>query len=716
MPRFPALTLLVTVFYFFVCATQVSTLSHSDMSLRTINIIPQLYPILTISVPPPTRSPCAGINRCDKTPIYGTWTSRFIRSANQARGYPNVRNTIRPYLLQVGRYVHQVAEMLCRPTPDSSLGLTLMPTTGKAASPLVCLPPPPPPPTRSLPVYPPPTHTPTSGPWNPPTATTGHSRPRHDEPIVEVDSDDWFQQALFIGSTLILAAMSFIWRFMKALSSVKCVEHRNPESDGAVPSCGTIRSIVPPATETTVSKITRKPSVKPKVENQQSRPESPLVTPPASYPEPTRDVHQLLRPDNTLNHISQTHSLLVTTEKRVPLLIERHPTITEERFETQSEEPRHLRPRPVAQHRAPLLIEWYPTWNDVARRSETTSPPSRSDTVSTPSFTLVSYTFMTVIPTYGGALVLLPRPIPSYPFKIASHELLHPVIVQHPCARNSNIHNQGVAIGRRAPPRIGWRSEPCVEVILPLAQAVFEPSSSAFLNSTTEHLYTTPTTRLSYHLLRTLDVPSYAHIAQVPNFNHKIDRPPARLLIKWHPPPQVAQSPDNEAKPDLPPPPPVKVQPLPHIPVSFYRYGNVTLEDLGAYPPEERRQKLHREIRVADAARYQHEKSRRNRARFNNRLMRSEMERKGKRLPKRRKCEEEIEEEMRRVMMARRRGDVAVFKGRGGPPPAVAQCIQDWFDMLARDCGARGGKGMGDGKKGKRVRWADDAGKSLVVE
>ncbi|KAG8729002.1 hypothetical protein FRC11_009720, partial [Ceratobasidium sp. 423] len=385
MPRFSALTLLVTVFYFLVWATQVSTPSHSDVSLRTINIVPQLYPMLTISAPAPTRSPCAGINRCDKTPIYGTWASRFVRSINQARDYLNVRNTIRPYLPQAGRYAHQVTEMLGRPTHDGLVGLSLMPTTGKAASPLAwarvekasaARPSPPPPlPTRSLPVHFPPTST--TGPWNPPTATTGHSRPRHAEPVVEVDSDDWFQQALFIGSTLILAAMSFVWRFETALSSVKCVEHRNSESDGVVHGCDTISSVVPPTTETSVSKATQKPIIKPTVESQQNRPEFPLVAPPAAYPGPTTNqildavvrrpltlvptriapfiptpvvgaptlasrgqrsvmLRQVLRPGNTLNHIRQTYSLLVTTERHVSLLVEWHPNTTEERLEVVS--------------------------------------------------------------------------------------------------------------------------------------------------------------------------------------------------------------------------------------------------------------------------------------------------------------------------------------------------------------------------------------------
>ncbi|KAG8725645.1 hypothetical protein FRC11_001785, partial [Ceratobasidium sp. 423] len=170
-------------------------------------------------------------------------------------------------------------------------------------------------------------------------------------------------------------------------------------------------------------------------------------------------------------------------------------------------------------------------------------------------------------------------------------------------------------------------------------------------------------------------------------------------------------------QPDPPPPPPSKPQAPLHIPLSFYRYGNIRLEDLDAYPPEKRHQKLDREIRLAEA-RYQHEKQRRDRARINIRLMRSEMERKGKRLPKRRKTEEEIEEEedMKRVMMARRRGKEEVFEGGGGPP-AVSPRIQDWFDMLVRECRTCGGKEKGSGKKkGKKVRWADDAGKSLVVE
>ncbi|KAH7335693.1 hypothetical protein B0J17DRAFT_51141 [Rhizoctonia solani] len=61
MSRFSAISLLFTVLSILIWATQVNTPLHSDLSLRTVEVLPPVYPLLTISGPSPSaRSQCIG--------------------------------------------------------------------------------------------------------------------------------------------------------------------------------------------------------------------------------------------------------------------------------------------------------------------------------------------------------------------------------------------------------------------------------------------------------------------------------------------------------------------------------------------------------------------------------------------------------------------------------------------------------------------------------
>ncbi|KAL5638275.1 hypothetical protein ACGC1H_005083 [Rhizoctonia solani] len=717
MARFSVLSVLVTVFYFLLWTTQVSTPSHSNISLRIIEVLPQFKPILTISAPPPTRSLCAGINHCDKSPIYETWALKFVGSANQARGYLNVYNFARTYLLQVDRYFHQVTEMLGHPTPDSLVGLVVMPTTGKLAAPplgWICVeaspPTPPTPPTRTLPVYALPT--PTTGPWNPPTPTTGHSRVRSLEPVVETDSDHWFQQAMFIGSSLILTVLSFVRNFKVALALVNCVEHQDTKNGGTAPRCDAICPVVPPKTEASATQVPRKSSLKPPFEKQQDL-EASLGTTAAADSEPLADatsdrnldlvsnyvvplapfppagvsaetlcrqlgvtLHQLLRPNNTLHLINQT-LYLIPTERRAD--------------------------------RASLSIEWHPTQNDAARLLAAACPPSPLKIYTPPPLTLVlrGLTATSLIP-------ILPHLLPRLPFNIGGQDALRHVALHYLCAPSSKILEQG-ATSRSAPLLLERYPRQRDDDTLP--SEVVESSPRGALSLKAEHSCTSSTTLRP--LPRALTPSSNAHSIPTPNLDQTKNshHPPYQLSIECYAPPQGAQLP-GEVEPHSPPT--LTKVPL-RIPPSFYRYANVRLEDLDGYPPEERDQILRREIQIAEE-RYRLEKPRRDRSRFRLRFMQSEMKQKGER----RKCKEEIEddEEMERVIRARHLVQEEVFEGVGGPDPPVPEWLLDFFDMLKRDCTKKkekerkgilkkGGEGKKKGKS-KVVRWMDECGRRLA--
>ncbi|KAH7334658.1 hypothetical protein B0J17DRAFT_720194 [Rhizoctonia solani] len=830
MARFSALSMLVTLLCFLFWATRVSTPSHSDMSLRTIEIVPLVFPVLTISAPPPVRSPCAGINRCDKSPVYSIWASRVVGSVNQARNCLTARNLIRPYLLQVGRYAHQVMHMLGRPTPDSLVGLVVLPTTGKLAAPPLewaraekgpvahaLPPPPPPPPTRTLPVYVPPA--PTSGPWNPPTPTTGHARLRSVEPVVKIDSNDWFQHTVFIGLTLVLAAASFVLHFKVALSSVDCAEHRDTESDEVAVYCDDIRSVVPPMTKSSALQTFRKSNTKSTLRNQQDRLELSLVTLLTADREPVLDemARQTLdlvmsgwcapilypsrivplirypligpyeqlnlasfgplrrRPHDTSIHVGRIFPPFASTEQYMPFPVE-WPVTT---VEGKAQNPTPLivvliptntsvihsrefvatfnrifdslrirlqasrRASPAAERHTPLLREWYHTTSYTAKPAESTGLPSSPVAIFAPP-TLIS-------PITISSTHLLPRLTLRLPSTVALCDVLCLAAVQRPRVLPDNVLCQSEATDRHTQLLLDWRSEKTADVILP--PTVVESSPSLALRLKSYHLYSTLSTQRPSHLLRGLTPLSYTHAACILPFDRSICHPPTQLLVEWHALPQVAQPLYDEVKTTDPESPtfpsasdiqldhPSQPKAPPRIPPSFYRYANIRLEDLDAYPLEQRGEILHREIRVAEG-RYRQEKPRRDRARFDSKWKRAEIEQKGGRPLARRKCTEELEEEegLKKVMQARQRGEEEVFEGVGGPPRPVPEWLQalvevvcDWGSsarmkkrmedgmpkgILKRSAsdeeGKAKGKRKGKGKKSKVVRWVDEFGRRLA--
>ncbi|CAE6417191.1 unnamed protein product [Rhizoctonia solani] len=843
MARFPVLSSLVTLLCFLFWATRVSTPSHSDMSLRTIEIVPLIYPVPTISASTPIRSPCVGINRCKKSPVYKAWASKVVGSVNQARNYLNVRSIIRPYLRQVGRYVHQVTDILGRPTPDSLVGLVLLPTSGKLAAPpvhhwalveeasVLRLAPPPPPPSRTLPVYFPPA--PTSGPWNPPTPASGHGRVKNAEPVVKVNWDEWFQHAVLIGSTLILTTASFVLYFKAALSSVKCVEHRDTENDEVASYRDVIRSAVPLMTKPSASQAIQKPSTTPAINQQQSRTHSPLTVPLAVRSQPVmasghgrvKNAEPVVKVnwDEWFQHAVLIGSTFILTtvsfvsyfkaalssvkcvEHRdteddevaacrddicpvVPLLTKSSASQIARKSNVESTV-NNQQGRPdlplftlLTAHCEPVLDEtssqtldlviWrapivilgqtalpvppisiqldgrIPSLKDpfgyrtacsaanrmVARQSEITRHSTFLNPMYTPKLTLVSHASTTVIPTH----VFYPMTLP-FPLNLAPRH----VTLQRPREDAGIPADQKVAVTQRTPLLLEWWPESRVNIISPSVEEAAHPS--LLVDSfTANRSYTPSIVRHSYH----------SHSL---NVDHSVNSIPIRPLSESHVSSHAVQPVHNgvefeldpserststltsSLQPDLP----LRHKPPPRIPPSFYRYANIRLEDLDAYPPEQRDEILRREIQLAED-RYRQDKSRRDRARLNIRWKRSEMGRKGDRLSTRRKCKEQLEEEegLKRVMQARQRGEEEVFEGMGGPSRPVPEWLQvlvevmcDWGSsgknekrmegglpkgILKRRVGEEVGKGKekgegkGKGKKSKVVRWVDEFGRRLA--
>ncbi|CAE7153375.1 unnamed protein product [Rhizoctonia solani] len=85
MIRLSPHTMLVTAFYFLVWATQVSTPSHSDVTIRTVNVLPRVYHMLTISAPAPTHSQFVGIHHCDKPRVYEAWAASAVGFVNYGK-------------------------------------------------------------------------------------------------------------------------------------------------------------------------------------------------------------------------------------------------------------------------------------------------------------------------------------------------------------------------------------------------------------------------------------------------------------------------------------------------------------------------------------------------------------------------------------------------------------------------------------------------------
>ncbi|KAH7334656.1 hypothetical protein B0J17DRAFT_770237 [Rhizoctonia solani] len=761
MARFSALSMLVTLLCFLFWATRVSTPSHSDMSLRTIEIVPLVFPVLTISAPPPVRSPCAGINRCDKSPVYSIWASRVVGSVNQARNCLTARNLIRPYLLQVGRYAHQVMHMLGRPTPDSLVGLVVLPTTGKLAAPPLewaraekgpvahaLPPPPPPPPTRTLPVYVPPA--PTSGPWNPPTPTTGHARLRSVEPVVKIDSNDWFQHTVFIGLTLVLAAASFVLHFKVALSSVDCAEHRDTESDEVAVYCDDIRSVVPPMTKSSALQTFRKSNTKSTLRNQQDRLELSLVTLLTADREPVLDEMARQTLDLVIwrapililvQTVPLTPSLLIGVSARYSLrqlsVVSRPPLRLDNIF-TRSSQATCFPISPM-QSRWSLLIECYN--NTIESRLGVATPLSAAI-----ASTNVSATLRHKIST--GFIHIFDFPAQSWSEGHRQQKScsVTPLLIQW-------YPTQGNSVARR--PEIARPSTFLNTMCTPTLTLV------SYIPATiipTHALYPL-ISPFPFNLISRRLTPQCPGVLASSTFDQEVTLARrTQLLIEWRPKPRVdIISPSveevadpsslvnslsttnhsyttslirqsyryNEVEIDLDPlepttstlastlrsDPPLQQKPPPRVPASFYRYASIRLEDLDGYPPEQRDEILRREIRVAED-RYRQEKSRRYCARFDSKWKRAEIEQKGGRPLARRKCTEELEEEegLKKVMQARQRGEEEVFEGVGGPPRPVPEWLQALVEVVC-DWGssARMKKRMEDGMpKGILKRSASD--------
>ncbi|CAE7174221.1 unnamed protein product [Rhizoctonia solani] len=700
MARFSPLAMLVTAFYFLVWATQASTPLHSDVTIRMVEVLPQVYPMLTISAPAPIQSQpiltisapapipsqFVGFDHCDKPRAYETWTARVVVSVSHVRSYMNVGNLVGPYLARVGRYMYQVADMFGRPTPD---GVSL-PTTGKLAAPplewaqvesvsvsVVPPPPPPPPPTFTLPVCLPPT--PTSGPLNPPTPTAGHSRPRFAEPVdftfgylclkiaelvVDTDSSDWLQQVMLIVSSLVLTAMAFVSSLMMVLNSVGCVEHQDTENGSIAFGCDTVSPVVPLATESSTTRASQKSSVGPSVGDQQSLLGKKLETLTTASRElsdktstQTLDLVIWRSPSPVPNYSMLTSSPLMASASLYQLgVVPRQPLNLNNILD-------HIQTiQPIS--RITLLIEGHPTRSDVSSMYAKEKRLSDVATESAPTL-LVEWH---------------PRPRIDDPSTLSATELVPSVAS---CLTAEQSYTPITCHLPRA-----WASTP------PPAQTV-------------------PT-----HPDRTTSS--------------------GRSSIQWPAQPRLSQRPDDKVITTEPEPPastsvsniqntspPTPTAPL-RIPPSFHRYANVRLEDLDGHSPAEKDEILRREVRVAED-RYRHEKPRRDRARFSLKLSRFERGQKGEQPPVRRKCQEEIEEtkEMERVMRARQLGKEEVFEGVGGPPPPRPEWMQRWLDMVKRDVAKYTVKnekkvkgilkvGGVKGKKSKAVRWTDEIGRRLA--
>ncbi|CAE6412851.1 unnamed protein product [Rhizoctonia solani] len=247
----------------------------------------------------------------------------------------------------------------------------------------------------------------------------------------------------------------------------------------------------------------------------------------------------------------------------------------------------------ATEHRRPLPIEWYSTNSDTAKPPEAICPLSSPNTIFPPPLTLVSRTIASI-----GSIHLLPPPALGFPFPAGLREVLRLTAVQHLRIRANNILCQSEATGQRAPLLIDWYSEKMVDIVPP--PKAIEPSPLVTFHLTGDHLHPTLSIQRTSQLLRALAPSSYTHTTFTPRFDHAAYHPPARLLIEWYAHPQVAQPLDDEVKISFPESPtfaPTSAIQLDHqshpktpprIPTSFHRYANIRIEDLDAYPPEQR--------------------------------------------------------------------------------------------------------------------------------
>ncbi|CUA76962.1 hypothetical protein RSOLAG22IIIB_12446 [Rhizoctonia solani] len=252
MARSSTITLFITALFILLCATRVNTPSHSSLLLRTVEVLPPVYPPLTISGPLSSSRPgyAGTINSNNRGNANGIWAWKLASTNKLTRYHSKVRKHVRSCATRTGRYFQQTFYQLGQPTPERLLGLFPIPAIGKlAALPLSfvrtekanipC-------PTRTLPVDIPLSRI--TGPSNIPMPTPGHTLSWNLQPVIKVNTGDRVVQRWFIGATIVLIFVSLVGSLLTIPPSAKRVEHWNSAVDDSSYCCG-VDSIVLPTTE-----------------------------------------------------------------------------------------------------------------------------------------------------------------------------------------------------------------------------------------------------------------------------------------------------------------------------------------------------------------------------------------------------------------------------------------------------------------------------------
>ncbi|CEL58877.1 hypothetical protein RSOLAG1IB_08908 [Rhizoctonia solani AG-1 IB] len=400
MARLTTFTLRVTVLYLILKATRMSTPSHSDVSIRVTEDLPPVYPILTISSPPPANS-------------------QRIKGPVCPRGHLRVQKLVTPYALRASWYVNQVMEILGRPSLDNLAGLVVLPTTGKIPSPppswvhfepIIVVKPRSTPPTNATPVST--LLTRTRGHHSLPAPKVARHRAGSAGSVSRAWSKFQIEKVICIASAFVLIVMSLVRRFANALPSVNSIKHQGLENDDAV--------FLPPKFEANFAQNAQEPKINAVNINQYCRPVSSHLGPP-TYSQilaPVKHVPLLVvrystqrnNPNNRLKTIQPQPPLpLDTLLAREFALVRYVPTViilpitSRIPFRVAVRNtlyPIPVRPRPcIKQHATRLLIEWYAlpqATQTLEGRTKTREPePPRSD-----STTLAQSPFKISIPPY----------------------------------------------------------------------------------------------------------------------------------------------------------------------------------------------------------------------------------------------------------------------------------------------------------------------------
>ncbi|CAE6463820.1 unnamed protein product [Rhizoctonia solani] len=368
MARSSTITLFMTALFILLCATRVNTPSHSNLLLRTVEVLPPAYPLLTISGPLSSsrRGHTVTINSDNSGNANGIWTWKLASTNKLTCYHSKVRKHVRSCATRTGRYFQQTFYQLGQPTPGRLLGLFPIPAIGKlAALPLSfirtektnvpC-------PTRTLPMDIPSSRI--TDPSNIPMPTPGHTPSWNLQPVVKVNTGDRVVQRWFIGATVVLTVVSLVGSLLTIPPSVKHVEHWNSTEDDGTYCCD-VNSIVLPTTE--VVRVSTKifPQTKGhevfrnagtrSITTDSSRhlrllPASPLLArsrPVGETPNPTLGL--------VLRYIpASTPSIMILSHPRLP----RRLSFTLDMFYCIRADQSSA--RPSTKRRTPLLIEWRP--------------------------------------------------------------------------------------------------------------------------------------------------------------------------------------------------------------------------------------------------------------------------------------------------------------------------------------------------------------------